>query len=163
MKHAESYAAIVQTPFGAVGIRVQGEAVSGLDFLPPGSAEKPPENALAASAAQQVQQYLTQPGFHFDLPLQDAGTAFQRTVWREIAAIAPGMTATYGQIAARIGSAPRAVGQACGANPFPLITPCHRVVAANGGLGGFSGQRDRTHFLLDAKRWLLAHEQAVVR
>ena len=155
MKHAESYAAIVQTPFGAVGIRVQGEAVSGLDFLPPGSAEKPPENALAASATQQVQQYLTQPGFHFDLPLQDAGTAFQRTVWREIAAIAPGMTATYGQVAARIGSAPRAVGQACGANPFPLITPCHRVLA-KAGIGGFAHAQDG--WLLNTKRWLLHHE-----
>ena len=52
--------------------------------------------------------------------------------------------------------APRAVGQACGANPFPLIVPCHRVIAAGGGLGGFS--RQRGGFLLDIKRWLLAHE-----
>ena len=162
MMDFESYAAIVPAPFGAVGILIQGEAVFGLDFLPPGSAEKPPTNALAAIAAQQVRQYLAQPDFRFNLPLTDAGTAFQRKVWREIAAVAPGKTTTYGQIAARIDSAPRAIGQACGANPFPLITPCHRVISASGGLGGFAGQRDQTHFLLATKSWLLAHESTLV-
>lgn len=67
-------------------------------------------------------------------------TGFQRKVWMAIAQIPPGQTCTYSQLAARIGQpkAPRAVGQACGANPVPLFIPCHRVVSANGSLGGFS-------------------------
>jgi methylated-DNA-[protein]-cysteine S-methyltransferase len=67
-------------------------------------------------------------------------------------------TRSYGDIARALHSAPRAVGQACGANPFPVVVPCHRVLAAGGGLGGFARQREG--FLLDVKRWLLAHERA---
>jgi len=81
------------------------------------------------------------------------GTTFQRQVWAALAAIPRGETRTYSQIAAAIGRprAVRAVGRACGANPIPVLIPCHRVVAADGGLGGFSGG-------LKWKRWLLAHE-----
>ncbi len=64
---------------------------------------------------------------------------------------------SYGEVAAAIHSGPRAVGNACGANPYPIVVPCHRVVAANQGLGGFGRQGDG--FLLDIKRWLLAHER----
>jgi len=77
--------------------------------------------------------------------------------YRRINAIPRGDVLTYAEVARRIGSAPRAVGQACGANPFPLIVPCHRIVATGGGLGGFS--RQGGGFLLDVKRWLLAHER----
>ncbi|MBS1186549.1 MAG: cysteine methyltransferase [Burkholderiaceae bacterium] len=160
MKVHPPYSAIVPAPFGAVGIQTDADAsqVVRFAFLPPGSKERLPANALAAEAAQQVRRYLVQPDFRFDLPLADAGTAFQRAVWREIAAVAPGDTTTYGTIAKRLGSGPRAVGQACGANPLPLVTPCHRVVAASGGLGGFASQRDHAHFLLATKSWLLQHE-----
>ncbi|MCG6940083.1 MAG: methylated-DNA--[protein]-cysteine S-methyltransferase [Thiohalocapsa sp.] len=95
-----------------------------------------------------------------DLPVQLGGTPFQRRVWRLIAAIAPRSTRTYGELAAALGSSPRAVGGACRANPCPLVVPCHRVVARHG-LGGFAG--DRGGRLLDIKRWLLAHEQAAGR
>ena len=158
-----SYDAIVPAPFGAVGLRTDGGAIVGLDFLPPGTVAKPPANVLASEAARQVAQYLTQPDFRFDLPLAEAGTAFQRTVWQQIAAVASGRVTSYGQIAARIHSAPRAVGQACGANPYPLVTPCHRVLSATGGLGGFSGRADDAAFLLGVKRWLLAHEGVKLR
>ena len=84
------------------------------------------------------------------------GTAFQRRVWDRIAAIPRGETRTYGDLARMLRSAPRAVGQACGNNYFPLVIPCHRVVAA-GGLGGFA--HTSSGYLLDVKRWLLAHEQ----
>jgi O-6-methylguanine DNA methyltransferase len=82
-----------------------------------------------------------------------AGSEFQRRVWRALRRIPPGRTATYGQIAQAIGHprAVRAVGGACGANPIPVLIPCHRVVAAGGGLGGFSGG-------LAWKRLLLARE-----
>ena len=88
--------------------------------------------------------------------LRPAGTVFQRRVWAMIAAIPAGHTSTYADIAAHLHTAPRAVGQACGANPVPLLVPCHRVVA-RGGLGGFA--RCDGGYLLEVKRWLLAHEQ----
>ncbi|RDS98677.1 methylated-DNA--[protein]-cysteine S-methyltransferase, partial [Burkholderia contaminans] len=81
---------------------------------------------------------------------------FQHRVWDVISDIPPGTVLTYGQVAKRIGSAPRAVGQACGANYFPLVIPCHRVVAA-GGLGGFANHDDNGYYQ-KVKRWLLAHE-----
>jgi len=80
-------------------------------------------------------------------------------VWEAMQAIPAGETRTYGEIAAAIGSSARAVGGACGANPIPLVVPCHRVVASGGRLGGFMGAREEG-FELAIKRWLLAHEGA---
>jgi methylated-DNA-[protein]-cysteine S-methyltransferase len=89
------------------------------------------------------------------LPPMDlsAGTPFQQAVWRALAEIPPGQTKSYGEIAQTIGrpKAFRAVGQACGANPIPVLIPCHRALAANGKIGGFSGG-------LDWKRRLLEEE-----
>ena len=151
--------AIVPAPFGAIGIRSADGRVLELVYLQPSFQEKAADNDVAGQAARQVAQYLEDPDFRFDLPLIEAGTAFQRRVWSEIAAIPRGSVKTYGQLAKTIGSAPRAVGQACGANPFPLINPCHRVTAS-GGLGGFSNQDDENGFHLSVKRWLLRHEGA---
>ena len=91
----------------------------------------------------------------FDLPLATRGTPFQHRAWQGIRSVPRGEVQTYGQLATRIGSAARAVGQACGANPFPLVTPCHRIVASSG-LGGFA--KASSGYLIDAKRWLIAHE-----
>ncbi|MCA1248556.1 methylated-DNA--[protein]-cysteine S-methyltransferase [Massilia sp. MS-15] len=151
--------AIVPAAFGAIGIRSADGRLRELVYLPPAFAEKAADCTAAELAARQVAHYLEDPDFRFDLPLYDAGTAFQRRVWEAIGAIPRGSVKTYGQLARLIGSAPRAVGQACGANPFPLINPCHRVTAA-GGLGGFSNQDDENGFHLSVKRWLLRHEGA---
>lgn len=151
------FSAIVAAPFGAIGIRIDAEQVRELVYLTPAFAPSAPSNALAERAATQVAAYLRDPECAFDLPLAPAGTAFQRRVWEVIAAIPRGDVLTYGEVARIIGSAPRAVGQACGANWYPLIIPCHRVTAA-GGLGGFSHQDDASGFHLGVKRWLLAHE-----
>lgn len=109
----------------------------------------------AAAAVRQIEAYLDDPRSRFDLPLALEGTPFRRRVWGAIRAIGPGCTRTYGQIAADLGSAPRAVGQACGDNPLPLVIPCHRVVAADG-LGGFA--HSGAGFHRTVKRWLLDHE-----
>lgn len=151
--------AILKTPFGALGVRTEGDAVAEIRFLPPGAPTKKPGNALAERACKQLAAYLANPGSGFELPLAPAGTPFQRRVWRAIAAIPHGQTLTYGEIAKRLKSAPRAVGQACGRNPYPVVVPCHRVVAADGGLGGFASATGG--YLLDTKRWLLAHERAL--
>ena len=105
---------------------------------------------------RQLRAWLKDPTFRFGLPLAPAGTHFQRKVWDQIAAIPAGRTKSYGEVAAAIRSGPRAVGNACGANPYPIVVPCHRVVGAKQSLGGFA--RQRGGFLLDVKRWLLAHE-----
>jgi methylated-DNA-[protein]-cysteine S-methyltransferase len=151
------FAAIVHAPFGAVGIRTAAGVVQELVYLPRHFQAKDATDALAAKAARQVQRYLAQPDYQFKLPLLPVGSVFQQRVWAAIALIPRGQVRTYGQIAKLIQSAPRAVGQACGANWFPLVIPCHRVTAA-GGLGGFSQHDDADGFHLGVKRWLLAHE-----
>lgn len=151
------YDAIVAAPGFALGIRCDGDDwVEEISFIEP-RAEKNARTPLAAETARQLHAYLKQPDFVFGLPLKPSGTIFQRRVWEQIAAIPCGITRTYGEVAKSLSNAPRAVGQACGANPFPLVVPCHRVIATGGGLGGFS--RHGGGFLLDVKRWLLAHEQ----
>lgn len=154
---AALFSAIVEAPFGAIGIRTQAGVVREFVYLPPAFDERAPTDPIAAQAAVQVARYLREPDFRFDLPLAEAGTAFQRKVWQVISSIPRGSVLTYGQVARQIRTAPRAVGQACGANWFPLIIPCHRVTAS-GGLGGFSNHDDETGFHLGVKRWLLAHE-----
>jgi methylated-DNA-[protein]-cysteine S-methyltransferase len=99
--------------------------------------EKAPQDALSEQAAVQVTRYFEDADFRFDLPLFEAGSPFQRRVWEQINAIPRGSVRTYGQVAKLLESHPRAVGQACGANWFPLVIPCHRVTAA-AGLGGFA-------------------------
>lgn len=153
------FSAIVTAPFGAVGIRTDSGRVRELVYLPPHFGAKEALDPVAELAAQQVERYLNDPDFRFTLPLMEAGSAFQRKVWDAIVAIPRGTVQTYGQVARHIGSAPRAVGQACGANWFPIIIPCHRVTAA-GGLGGFSNHDEENGFHLSVKRWLLAHEGA---
>ena len=138
-----------------IGIRTEGTSVAQIAFLPPDEAELSPQNALAEQAAAQIVGYVADADFRFRLPLLVGGTAFQRRVWDQISAIGPGKTRTYGELAAALSSAARAVGQACGANALPLVVPCHRVVAA-AGLGGFA-HHDRG-YLPRVKRWLLDHE-----
>lgn len=149
------FQAIVAAPGFSLGVRCDETEILGVEFLEPSDALAP-ANALAAEAVRQLRGYLADPCFVFSLPLRPAGTTFQRRVWEQIALIPGCHTRTYGEVAKVVKSAPRAVGQACGANPYPVIVPCHRVVAAGGDLGGFA--RQRGGFLLDVKRWLLAHE-----
>ena len=150
--------AIIALPFGPFGIRAQDGLVRELVFLPPGTALQPPRNATAGAAAHALREWIEDPDLPFPVPLACAGTPFRQRVWTAISAIPHGRTATYGELALQLGSSPRAVGQACGANPFPLIVPCHRVTSA-GGLGGFANAREG--WLLEVKRWLLAFEGAL--
>jgi methylated-DNA-[protein]-cysteine S-methyltransferase len=152
---AISYQAIVSAPTFRIGVRCDEMEIHALDYLEPGP-ELAPKNALAAETVRQLRAYFSDADFAFSLPLRPSGTAFQRRVWQAIAAIPKHQTRTYGEVAKALHNAPRAVGQACGANPFPLVVPCHRVIAAGGALGGFA--RNGGDFMLDVKRWLLAHE-----
>lgn len=154
------FQAVVAAPGFCIGVRCDEREIHRLEFLEP-CAEIAPANALAAEAARQLRAYLADASSGFSLPLRPAGTVFQRRVLEQIAAIPNRQTRTYGDLARRLNSAPRAVGQACGANPFPLVIPCHRVIVSGGGLGGFA--RHGGGFMLDVKRWLLAHEREHAR
>lgn len=150
-----AYDAVIPAPFGALGLRADGACLTGIDFLPPGSRLCPPDGDLAREAARQLAAYFADPEHPFDLPLRLDGTPYRQRVWSAIRAIPPGATHTYGDLAAALASAPRAVGQAVGDNPVPIVVPCHRVVGRRG-LGGFAHASNG--YTLDIKRWLLRHE-----
>jgi len=150
-----AFQAKLPAPFALLGIRAEGEVLTEIVFLPQSGGALAPQGRLAARACAQIGRYLDDPQFRFDLPLATPGTPFQRRVWAKIAAIGAGRTRRYGEIARELASSPRAVGQACGENRFPLVIPCHRVVAT-GGIGGFAHHEGGFH--LSVKRWLLAHE-----
>jgi O-6-methylguanine DNA methyltransferase len=120
---------------------------------------RPGTHPIAAEAARQLRAYFAGELREFDLPLDMHGTDFQLRVWRELERIPYGETRSYSQIAAAIGSpqAVRAVGAANGANPIPIIVPCHRVLGSGGTEGGFSGGQG-----LPTKRKLLALEGVVL-
>jgi methylated-DNA-[protein]-cysteine S-methyltransferase len=126
----------VESPLGPLALLEEGGAIVSLDW---GAAKREDETPLLARARAQLVDYFAGRRHDFDLPLAPRGTEFQRRVWRALARILYGETLTYGALAQRLGSAPRAVGGACGANPIPIIIPCHRVVAATGALTGYSG------------------------
>ena len=151
----DSYSARMATPFAVLGIRTAGECLTGIEYLPRGAATLAPVNRLAERVCRQLERYLDDPGFRFDLPFEYRGTEFQCRVWRAIHAIPSGHTLRYVDIARRLRTAPRPVGGACGANRIPVVIPCHRVVGS-GGIGGF--MHARGGFPLEIKRWLLRHE-----
>ena len=110
-------------------------------------------SALLKRAARQLAEYFAGKRKAFDLPLRPPGTDFQRRVWARLVAIPQGRIETYGAIAKKMNSGARAVGTACGANPIPILIPCHRVLGGNGSLCGYSGEGG-----VATKRFLLAHE-----
>ncbi|MDD2833077.1 MAG: methylated-DNA--[protein]-cysteine S-methyltransferase [Methylotenera sp.] len=150
--------ACILTRFGAVSIAEHhGQlAIELLDSAP--SAEvyivQQSANPRVKNACQQVLNYLQDSAFTFDLPMPQHGTPFQQHIWLAIAKIPKGQTRTYGELARIVGSGPRAAANACGANPLPLVIPCHRVVAKNG-IGGFMQGKANG---LRIKQWLLQHE-----
>ena len=152
------YQAKLKTPFGVLGIQCTDDALTGIGFLAPDIPPLSPRNALAQKVCEQLAAYLADPDFHFELPLRPNGTAHQNKVWQAMRTIPRGQTRQYGELAAQLGSSPRAVGQACGNNPIPIIIPCHRVVSKSG-MGGF--MHHSGGYALDIKRWLLAHEGAI--
>jgi methylated-DNA-[protein]-cysteine S-methyltransferase len=158
-----SWAAVAEMPFGRIGIQTamyeQSLVLSNVVYLGPKEPLIAPQNQLAESAIQQINQYCQDPNYVFNIPIIHKGTSHQQRVWQAIEKIPRGQVMTYGELAKKIKSAPRAVGGACAANPYPLIVPCHRIVAANG-IGGFARQNERGYHR-NIKQWLLAHEGAL--
>ncbi len=151
------------TPVGPLKLYFSDRGLTALEFAGEGSAPQPQPDSfpphlrpLIEKAKQELTAYFNGAPTDFAaLTLDPQGTAFQLRVWQELRRIPRGQTISYAELARRVGSpkGSRAVGQANGANPIPLIIPCHRVIAADGGLGGYSSGPDR-------KDWLLRHEGA---
>lgn len=139
--------AYLDTPIGTLLIAGNAAAVHRITFPRHGRAAKPEpgwqesQGGPVGETARQLREYFAGTRAEFDLPLAAAGTPFQRTVWRQLQQIPYGETISYGELARRVGNpkASRAVGSANGANPLPIVIPCHRVIAGNGTLGGFGG------------------------
>ncbi|WP_170401685.1 methylated-DNA--[protein]-cysteine S-methyltransferase [Ruegeria arenilitoris] len=141
----------VETQFGCLGVEEEDGAITSLVWDGHTTGETTP---LLIEAASQIRAYAEGRLKKFDLPLRVVGSEFQKQVCDLMSAIPFGDTRTYGDIAHDLGCPAQAVGQACGANPIPVIIPCHRVLAASG-LGGFSGQGG-----VEGKVALLRHEGA---
>ena len=142
----------MRSPLGMIVLTEENGALTALDFVQDGQAFSDDSPVLRA-AIWQLEEYFAGKRRAFDLPLAPKGTAFQQACWAELRKIPYGQTISYGTEAARLGKpkACRAVGGANGRNPIPIIIPCHRVIAGDGSLGGYSGG-------LDIKRALLAIE-----
>ena len=153
-----NYDAVIKTPVGKVGIRTDDGSITDVDFFV-ADRVKDASRSVSGAAVKWLHQYFEDATTSVDLPLLLRGTAFQCRVWSELQKIAPGEVLTYKQLADRLGSAPRAVGQACRNNPCPIIVPCHRVISS-AGIGGFAGETEGQK--ISVKRWLLRHEGVVV-
>ncbi len=160
---AEPWDAVLELPFGRLGVRCTEHALLYTEYLVgPGAsgALAPARTPLLRELQEQLRAYCRDPRLRPEVPLAPRGSAFQRRVWAALCDIPAGSTRSYGDLARELGSAARAVGQACGANPFAPLVPCHRVIAA-AGLGGFAHSTDTGGELLRIKRWLLRHEGAL--
>ena len=141
----------LELPFGLVELTSRDGALTGCRRVWQQGEDCP--DAVTALAAKELKEYCAGARRDFTVPLNPTGTPFQKTVWAGLRAIPYGESLSYGELARKLGKpgAARAVGGATGANPLLIFTPCHRLLAAGGRLGGFSAG-------LDAKVWLLALE-----
>ncbi|MGM9566259.1 methylated-DNA--[protein]-cysteine S-methyltransferase [Evtepia sp.] len=140
--------AVIYTPMGPLTLFAQENRLTALVFGDFGSYDYLP---LFGETQRQLEEYFAGSRQNFDLPLDPSGTDFQRRVWRALMDIPYGTAISYRELARRA-DCPRgyqAVGQANGRNPLPIFIPCHRVIGADGTLGGYSGGLDRKRFLLD--------------
>ncbi len=149
----------VDSPVGPLKLSETAGALTAIEWrrsaIPAATGATGHPSPLLTAAARQLDEYFAGRRRSFELPLAPKGSPFQQRVWAEMCRIPYGATARYGDLARALGTAAQPVGQACGANPIPIVIPCHRVVAA-GGLGGFSGGAGLT-----SKRFLLRHEGAL--
>jgi methylated-DNA-[protein]-cysteine S-methyltransferase len=146
---------LAATARGICRIGLGGSDLSFARRLPAREASRRDDkDPLLGEAIRQLAEYLRGKRREFDLPLDLNGTPFQERVWRQLLRIPYGATRSYGELARAVGrpGAARAVGQACGANPVPIVVPCHRVIAAGGALGGYGAGRKLKRRLLDLEK-----------
>ena len=149
----------IPSPIGRIEITSDGEHITSLAIERDGHLphEEQPEstNQVLETAVLQLDEYFAGARHDFDVPVLLEGTAFQKAVWAELNALPFGSVSSYGSVGLATGrpTAGRAVGGAVGANPVPIIVPCHRILATNGRITGYSAGEG-----VATKSWLLAHE-----
>ncbi len=141
------------TPLGRMRLTGDGTCLTALTW----SDGPESTDALLLEGRDQLLDYFAGRRHTFELPLRADGTTVERAVWQAMTEIPHGVTKSYGDLARKVGAAARTVGAACGANPLPILIPCHRVIASNGHLTGYSGKGG-----LEPKIWLLRHERALL-
>jgi methylated-DNA-[protein]-cysteine S-methyltransferase len=145
---------VMTSPVGPLELRSDGTALTLLHFhdeVPPQAGDNGESDPVLVETRRQLEEYFAGDREDFDLPLNGAGTDFQRRVWEQLREIPFGKTASYGEIASRLGMPPgasRAVGLANGANPLAIVVPCHRVIGSDGSLTGYAGGLERKRYLL---------------
>lgn len=145
--------ATMPSPVGDLLLQTDGLHLTAISFEPfsPPTPTAEPAHPVLVRARAQIEEYFTGRRRDFDIPLSAGGTQFQQQVWEALGTIPYGLTASYGQIAQRLGlpaGASRAVGAANGANPLAIVVPCHRVIGSNGSLTGYAGGLQRKRLLL---------------
>lgn len=149
---------LIASPIGPILIHSDDAVLHGISILADEIATRegqtPELGSPAAEAVRQLHAYFAKALDDFDLPLAPAATPRGAALRAAIVAIPAGETLSYGALARIAGSAPRAIGQACARNPFPIVVPCHRVVGSGGAIGHYSGGRG-----IITKSWLLDHER----
>lgn len=138
------------TPLGALTLSEENGCIVSLDW---GFGRDQAQTPLLLNGRDQLQAYFDSTLTHFDLPLAPDGTPYRKRIWQALREIPPGETVTYAALAKSAGGSARSIGGAMGANPIPIVIPCHRVVGS-AGLGGYSGDGG-----LETKRWLIALER----
>jgi methylated-DNA-[protein]-cysteine S-methyltransferase len=147
----------LDSPIGPLRVRTDGTAITAVEFHPfdEATGEEDDAHPVLLEAARQLRAYFDGELREFHLPLAPVGTEFRKRVWAALVEIPYGATTSYGVVARGLGLAPgasRAVGTANGANPIPIVVPCHRVVGADGSLTGYAGGLERKRLLLDLER-----------
>jgi methylated-DNA-[protein]-cysteine S-methyltransferase len=152
---------VMDSPVGELRIVEHGGAIIAIEFSPFPDRDGRPRGdrddstPVLVEAVRQLRAYFDRDLKDFDLPLDPRGSEFQKSVWAQLVAIGYGDTASYGEIARRLGksnAASRAVGLANGSNPIPIVIPCHRVIGADGTLTGYAGGIERKQALLEIEQ-----------
>ena len=152
---------LMDSPVGELRIIERDGAITSIEFTPyvdgdgRPRGERDDRHPVLVETVRQLRAYFDRDLKEFDLPLAPVGTTFQARVWEQLRAIGYGETASYGQVAGRLGltgHGARAVGLANGRNPIPIVIPCHRVVGANGTLTGYAGGLERKQLLLELEQ-----------
>jgi methylated-DNA-[protein]-cysteine S-methyltransferase len=152
---------VIPSPVGDLRLVEHDDAITAIEFSPFRDHDGRPRgdredtHPVLVECARQLRAYFDRDLKEFDLPLAPVGTDFQKAVWAKLLEIGYGDTASYGQIAHRLGktnAASRAVGLANGSNPIPIVIPCHRVIGADGTLTGYAGGVERKQALLELEQ-----------
>ncbi len=150
----QDYDIIFDTPVETLGIRLDGDAIEEVVWLPGNVCKDNPRHPLANRLKSDILYFLDKGVPLPEVKMNLYGSAFQLMVWRALQSIMVGDVMSYGQLAKRLNTGSRAIGQACRTNPVVLFIPCHRIVAASG-VGGYMGKKNR----INIKSWLLEHER----